>query len=519
MNEPTQEPETTKDDANWGTLPSSTLAASPSAENRKAVTLNNRLLVVDDNEAIHEDYRKILLADDSTSELDALEAEIFGDEEAKPSYESELVVELDHASRGEQAIEMVEASLVNGLPYAVIFMDVRMPPGMDGIETTRRVLELDDRVCVVVCSAYSDHSWDDISAAFRGTDRVFFLKKPVGIVELRQTTTSLIQRWELARQASLKIHELGELVRQHNLHLIEVNEKLVDQMRVQKELANELRVVHRLEAVGQLAAGVAHEINTPMQYIGDNAHFAHESFEDYQGLVEDYGEIIAFLSEVAPEDMRKKAMEMVAEAKVKADVTYLDEHIPKAFERAFEGVDRVSKIIRAMKDFSHPDSEDKVSCDVNHSVRTTLDVARGEYKYDANIVLELGEIPDVLAHTGEINQAILNLIVNAAHAIEAVRGDDLGTITVRTVLASEHVVRLSVSDTGCGISDEIREKIFDPFFTTKELGKGTGQGLALLHRIVVENHGGTVELETEVGQGSTFHLLLPTRPTQRGEKV
>tara|TARA_R110002096_G_scaffold143328_5_gene299461 strand:- start:119284 stop:120843 length:1560 start_codon:yes stop_codon:yes gene_type:complete len=519
MNEPTQEPEITTDTVNWETPPPRALAALTGPASTEAVTLNNRILVVDDNEAIHEDYRKILLADDSTSELDELEAELFGDDEAKPSYTSELVVELDHASQGEQAIEMVEASLGDGAPYAVIFMDVRMPPGMDGIETTRRVLELDDRVCVVICSAYSDHSWDDISAAFRGTDRVFFLKKPVGIVELRQTTTSLIQRWELARQASLKIHELGELVHQHNLHLIEVNEKLVDQMRMQEELANELRVVHRLEAVGQLAAGVAHEINTPMQYIGDNAHFAHESFADYQGLVEDYGEIIGFLCEAATEEMRAKAMEMVSEAKENADVTYLDEHIPKAFERAFEGVNRVSKIIRAMKDFSHPDSEDKVSCDVNHSVRTTLDVARSEYKYHANVELELGEIPDVIAHTGEINQAILNLIVNAVHAIEAVGGEDLGTITVRTVMDSKHVVRLSVSDTGCGISEDIREKIFDPFFTTKELGKGTGQGLALLHRIVVENHGGTVELETEVGRGSTFHLLLPTRATQGREKA
>lgn len=491
--------------------PVQSTASLRAAEEGDGPILNRRVLVVDDNQSIHADYTKILTPEENSSELDELEADLFGDDnDCSATDGTELVVELEHAEQGEQAIQMVRESLVRRTPYAVIFMDVRMPPGIDGIETTRQILEIDNRVCIVVCSAYSDHSWDDISAAFRGTDRVFFLKKPVGIVELRQTTTSLIQRWELARQASLKIHDLGELVHQHNIHLVEINEKLIEQMQLQKEMANELRVVHRLEAVGQLAAGVAHEINTPMQYIGDNTHFAHESFGDYQGLLASYQSVIEFLCKAVGEDTRKEALEMVSEARDEADVDYLDEHIPKAFERAFEGVTRVSKIIRAMKDFSHPDSEEKVSCDVNHSVNTTLDVAHSEYKYCARVELDLGEIPPILAHTGEINQAILNLVVNAAHAIEPVCGDGLGIIRIQTAMHDERTVRISVSDTGTGIPDDIREKIFDPFFTTKELGKGTGQGLALLHRIVVGNHGGTVGLDTEVGKGSTFHLLLPT---------
>jgi signal transduction histidine kinase len=269
----------------------------------------------------------------------------------------------------------------------------------------------------------------------------------------------------------------------------------------------ELQQAQKLEAVGRLASGVAHEINTPVQFASDSVHFLRDSFGDLLPLLTRYRRIRDLAREgVVPAHVLAEA----ERAEVAADIDFLLENMPKAVERSSEGLDRVADIVRAMKAFAHPDATEKAPADINQAILTTITVARNEYKYVANLETDLGELPAVLCHVGTLNQVFLNLIVNAAHAIgDVVRDtDDKGLIKVSTRLDDNQIV-VGVSDTGAGIPEEIRTRVFDPFFTTKEVGRGTGQGLSIARSVIVDKHGGTIEFESEVGRGTTFTIRLP----------
>jgi len=268
----------------------------------------------------------------------------------------------------------------------------------------------------------------------------------------------------------------------------------------------ELRHAQKLEAVGGLAAGIAHEINTPIQFVGDNIRFVSEAFADIGRVLEKYR---ALRESAANGSAGRELAEEVAAMEQDADILYLLEEIPKAMEQSQDGVSRVATLVRAMKVFAHPDTKDKSASDINEALRSTLTVARNELKYVSNVETELGELPLVNCNIGEMNQVFLNLLVNSAHAIkEKVEEGEKGLITVRTSREKDFVL-ISITDTGCGIPEPIRDKVFDPFFTTKESGKGTGQGLAIARSVVVERHGGTLTFTSEVGKGTTFHIRLP----------
>jgi PAS domain S-box-containing protein len=269
----------------------------------------------------------------------------------------------------------------------------------------------------------------------------------------------------------------------------------------------ELRHSQKLEAVGSLAAGIAHEINTPIQFVGDNIRFLGEACTDLNTVQEKYHR----LRNAAANDEALRALaEEVAEAEKAVDIAYLMKEIPRAIEQSLDGVTRVATLVRAMKEFAHPDQKEKSAADINAALLSTLTVARNELKYIANVETEFGDLPLVVCNIGEVNQVFLNLLVNAAHAIgDAKKGtDEKGLIRVRTAIEKDAVL-VSISDTGCGIPENIRDKIFDPFFTTKETGRGTGQGLAIAHAVVAERHGGTLTFASEVGKGSTFYVRLP----------
>ena len=280
----------------------------------------------------------------------------------------------------------------------------------------------------------------------------------------------------------------------------------------------ELRHSQKLEAVGRLAAGVAHEINPPIQFVGDNTRFLQNSFHDELQLVHKYQELYtaATAGEISPQLLQE-----LAAVREKADWDYLEQEIPRAMEQMLEGLSRVSTIVRGMKEFSHVDrTNEKTPGDLNRALESTLIVALNELKYVADVETQFGELPPVLCHLGDLNQVFLNLLVNSAHAIDDVikSTGGKGKITVRTRV-NEDCVEIAISDTGGGIPGEIQEKIFDPFFTTKGVGKGTGQGLALARAIVVEKHGGTLTFETQPGKGTTFLIRLPLSGAMKREEA
>jgi signal transduction histidine kinase len=313
----------------------------------------------------------------------------------------------------------------------------------------------------------------------------------------------LFAREKEQADAIAKVNDhLEELVAERTKELSDANRKLRDESAARERAEVELRLAQKLQSVGQLAAGVAHEINTPMQFVGDNLEFVREAFEDLIELVDAYRAARPHISD-------EQIAGALLRAEEDADLEYLRVHVAGATDRALEGVRRVSGIVRAMKAFSHPDRTEKTAVDVNAAIENTLVVAHNEYKLVADVVTELGAIPTVLGHGGELSQVLLNLVVNAAHAIEdVVRGtENKGTIRVASRLEDDAIL-VTVSDSGGGIPESIRERIFDPFFTTKDVGRGTGQGLAIA-RSAVERHGGRIWFESETGRGTTFVLRLP----------
>jgi signal transduction histidine kinase len=274
-------------------------------------------------------------------------------------------------------------------------------------------------------------------------------------------------------------------------------------------LREQLLQAQKLESVGQLAAGIAHEINTPTQYIGDNVRFLKDAFQDMGSLLTNYNKLLLAVKEntLSPETVKE-----ISAAIEQTDAAYLLDEIPKAIDQTLEGVSRVAMLVNAMKEFSHPGTKEKLPLDLNRAIQSTITVSRNEWKYVAEMETEFDpSLPLIPCLPGEFNQVILNLIVNAAHAIADVAqkgGPAIGKIKVQT-LNSPEWAEVRIQDTGTGIPEKVRNRIFDPFFTTKAIGKGTGQGLAIAHSVIVDKHGGSIHFETEEGKGTTFIVRLP----------
>jgi signal transduction histidine kinase len=275
----------------------------------------------------------------------------------------------------------------------------------------------------------------------------------------------------------------------------------------ERALERQLRQSQKLEAVGQLAAGIAHEINTPMQYAGDSARYLSNCIG---GVMHAIGAYEALHRELAEKPEFADRVAELTQVREDADLEFAVEQIPLAVARIEDAIARVSVIVRAMKEFAHPGVHEITAADVNHMLQTTLTVARNEFKNVADVETDFGELPPLACHVSELNQAFLNIVVNAAHAIaeRVARAGGRGTIRVRTRAEGDDVV-VEIEDDGCGIPEAIRSRVFDPFFTTKAVGKGTGQGLAIARSIVMERHAGALTLRSEQGRGTTFTIRLP----------
>jgi signal transduction histidine kinase len=342
--------------------------------------------------------------------------------------------------------------------------------------------------------------WATIAAAVHPEDRAALeAGEPSAAAELRLLGPDGACRWARVRREDCG-DGTGHLI------LLDVTAAKEDEEE-RRRMELELRLSQKLEAVGQLAAGIAHEINTPVQFVGDTIRFLDDAFTDLSGLIEAYGAVRDVVAALGTEEA---VLARLAAAEETADLEYLRERVPAALARARDGTERVATIVRAIRDFAHPPTTVKAPVDVNQALANTLIVAANEYKYVADVECEYGELPPVVANAGDLNQVFLNLVVNAAQAIEDRVGDggDRGTISIATAVEGERVV-VSIADTGVGIAPEVAGRVFDPFFTTKEVGRGTGQGLAISHTIVNERHAGSLTFASRVGEGTTFFVRLP----------
>lgn len=276
-----------------------------------------------------------------------------------------------------------------------------------------------------------------------------------------------------------------------------------------KLMERQLVQSQKLESIGQLAAGISHEINTPAQYVGDNTRFLETAFANLEKVHLLYDRLL--------EDHRagrpiEPLIQTIGAAEEEIDFSFIRKEIPEAIRQSLEGIERISRIVLSMKEFSHPGTDEKTGIDINRAIRNTITVAKNEWKYVAEVATDFDlELPPVHCLVGEFNQVILNMIINASHAIadkvEAGTAQK-GTIEVSTRRDGDFV-EIRIRDDGSGIREDIRSKIFDPFFTTKDVGKGTGQGLAISHTVIVKKHGGTIDFESKLGEGTTFIIRLP----------
>ena len=452
---------------------------------------NRRLLLIDDTPSIHDDFRKILMPVVETNQaLDAMESALFGDTTKARA----PVFELHSAYGGEEGLQLLVTAMERKQPYALAFVDMRMPQGWDGAKTIEELWKVAPDLQVVICTAYSDYSWEDLLERLHAHDRLLILKKPFDNIEVQQMANTLANKWDMARRASLQTTHLEQLVEQRTQALqMEIDER--------KHLESQLVQSEKRASLGQLAAGVAHEINNPVGFISSNLSTLEGYFNQLQQMLDAYQRAEAL---VTPPEQSEQLKAM----RVGLELDFLKEDIPVLIKESKEGIGRVVQIVKDLKNFSRVDNEQTWQfANLQQGIDSTLNIVASELKYKADVVKHYGALPEIECLASQLNQVVMNLVINAAQAM----GPERGTITISTGVDSENVW-LEVADNGYGIAPQTLQKIFDPFFTTKPVGEGTGLGLSLSYGIV-KKHRGDISVSSELGKGTTFRVVLPIRQT------
>ena len=428
---------------------------------------NRRILVVDDNQAIHQDFRKILCAPPASTVLDEMESTLFG---GPTTTVTDPGFEVDSAFQGEEGIQRVLAAVKEGRPYALAFVDIRMPPGIDGVETVQRLWKADEDLQVVLCSAYSDYSWEEMTQKLGISQRLLILRKPFDNIEVRQLAHALTEKWELLRQSHRRNEDLKREVQESTRELAVTNERLRQEMEDRAKLELRLVQAQRLEALGRLMSGLAHEINNPLSVIMASVGYLRSELDEQ--LKGGRG--------MEPGEMREVCSD------------------------ALIGAERILRIVNDFRLFSRLDGAPQSRVDL----REVLDHALSAASYNLGKVEVVRDFQDVLTVQGSdagLEQVFLGLFNNSAYALQ---GRPEPRVNVIARVREDGWVVVDVKDNGTGIAPEHLGRIFDPFFTTKPPGTGTGLGLSICYNIV-SGLGGAIEVESKPGEGATFRVKLP----------
>lgn len=477
-------------------------------DQRDGVSAPRRVLIVDDSPSIHADFREILAPKrtDSLAELDEL---LFGDDASSVPETPTTEFALDSAYQGQEALAMVEAATREGRPYAVCFLDVRMPPGWSGPETLAHLWRADPNLQVVLCTAYADLSWQSLLGSFTRTDGLLILKKPFEVPEVRQMAHALSEKWLLAEADRRRVSELEARVRRRTRALDAANEQLRHEMHERVRAQHELSKRQRLESLGRLAAGLGHEINNPLNCIAGNVEWVLEELAGRAVQVPTSGATRPAEAAASPAD------------------------IERALRDTLQSAARIARIVRSVSAFMQPVSDTLEPLSVNQLIteaaEAVLAARRPEDSADSGapdpstpgsvtpaatpdpvtIDLALGEVPAVLARRQELRQVFVNLIENAVCAL-AESMPPAGSAAVRVVSRYEgdQRVHIEVTDAGVGIAADHLDKLFDPFFTTRPVGEGMGLGLSICHATVT-SLGGTITVRPGAERGAVATVDLP----------
>ena len=432
---------------------------------------DRRILIVDDNPAIHEDFKKILGRDAAAQDFDALHASFFGEESGGPGAR---IFQIDSAAQGREALAMVEQALREGRPYAMAFIDVRMPPGWDGIQTIEKIWEVYPDLQVVLCTAYSDYSWEDMIAKLGQSDRLVVLKKPFDNIEALQLACTLCEKWKLTRQARALLADAERTVGERTRELCDTNAHLHAEIGQRKQAEAHLLRAQRLESIGTLASGIAHDLNNMLSPILMSAEL---------------------LCDEPPSKIHQALVSTIQSS-----------------------AQRAAGIVKQVLAFARGVEGERVLLQPRHLLSEIASIISETFPKSIRIKCDLPrELGCLKGDATQLHQVLMNLCVNARDAMPG--GGTLrlsaGNVELDAQYASmtpeAHAgsyLTVRISDTGTGIPQEIIEKIFDPFFTTKEIGKGTGLGLSTAIGIV-RSHDGFLNVRSELDKGTTFEIFLP----------
>lgn len=459
---------------------------------------NHRILVIDDNESIHRDFRRILAKREARAELGMLESELFGNSEIHPPTDSSaglLDIEIDSAYQGREGLDRVKQSIREDRRYSLAFVDMRMPPGWDGLETIQRIFAVDPLIQIVICTAFSDHSWSEITDCIGSSDRLLILKKPFDTIEVSQLVIALCKKTELAQQTNLATEDLERLVQEKTAELLAANRAIVEEQ--QKSMERERQLLHqqKVKSLGHLASSMAHEFRQSLAVIHNFVEVVQES----------------------------PALEKHAEER-------------ELLKIALEATQKAAKITSRVLEYGRQENSGMTVMEVAEAIKRTLSMLTP--LFGARCTLAFTPPSQTLHLHCEhsfVDQILMNLCTNARDAMNGVgriqiflKRDDLpsGSQIPRSLGAPNVLVEprewfsITISDMGCGIPAEELQKILDPFYTTKRRGEGTGLGLPITNTLV-QRHGGCVKIESTVGTGTKIRLYLPLakRPIVRSSGI